>query len=186
MSSCFFIRRLSFRLFLLRWLVEHFCSVEGIISVPSHRAESFHAKEHFCSVGTFTKMLLGTVMRPLLRSIRSASSSERNARLCSWYCIAGLRSMMKWEKLHRRSRAHPPSCSFEKALPCQAAECRAALPCGLGLYPAKSGHRADIAAAAYWVSNNLKWHSPPFFTSNSVARQFRIAVSITVQAFFTF
>ena len=76
-----FIRWLSFRLFLLRWLVEHFCSVEGIISVPSHRAESFHAKEHFCSVGTFTKMLLGTVMRPLLRSIRSASSSERNARL---------------------------------------------------------------------------------------------------------
>jgi hypothetical protein len=69
--------------------------------------------------------------------------------------------MMKWEKLHRRSRAHPPSCSFEKALPCQAAECRAALPCGLGLYPAKSGHRADTGAAAYWVSNNLKWHSPP-------------------------
>jgi hypothetical protein len=83
--------------------------------------------------------------------------------------------MQKEGKSHRRSRAHPPSCSFEKALPCQAAECRAALPCGLGLYPAKSGHRADIAAAAYWVSNNLKWHSPPFFTSKSVARQFWIA-----------
>ena len=83
--------------------------------------------------------------------------------------------MMKWEKLHRRSRAHPSSCSFEKELPGQAAGCRATSLCGSSRYPAESGDRADIAAAAYWVSNNLKWHSPPFFTSKSVARQFRIA-----------
>ena len=40
------------------------------------------------------------------------------------------------------------SYSFEKALPGQAAECRAASLCGLGLCPAKSGHRADIAVRA--------------------------------------
>ena len=44
--------------------------------------------------------------------------------------------------------------------------CRVALRCGLGLYPAKSGHRADIVAVAYWVSSNPKWHSPPFLYPN--------------------
>ena len=82
----------------------------------------------------------------------------------------------KADRSHKCAPVHPPSGSFEKALPCQAVECRAALRCGSGQRREETGRRANIAAVAYWVSNNPKLHSPPFFTSESVSRQFNIAV----------
>lgn len=45
----------------------------------------------------------------------------------------------KADRSHKCAPVYRSSCSFEKALPDPAAECRAASLCGLGLCPAKAG-----------------------------------------------
>ncbi len=73
---------------------------------------------------------------------------EKKHVLCWKCCISNLLQDWKVDRVHKCTPVHLSSCSFEKALPDPAAECRAASLCGLGLCPAKSGHRADIAVRA--------------------------------------
>ena len=138
---------------------------------------------HFCTV------MLGIFAycdSAILRSIRNLeqnaiglgkAAADTFCELCIFQfgkstCYAGNAASQifcktgKWIEYINAPLCIYPVVLFEKTLPDPAAECRAASLCGLGLCPAKSGHRADIAAVAYWVSSNPKWNSPPFLHPN--------------------
>ena len=105
---------------------------------------------HFCTV------MLGIFAYCDSAILRSMRNLEQNAsgfgkaaadtfcELCIFQfekstCYAGNAASQIFCKTGKCTPVHLSSCSFEKALPDPAAECRAASLCGLGLCPAKAG-----------------------------------------------
>ena len=81
-ASVVFIRWLSFRLFLLRWLGVHFCAIILLISAQSCSALLHTMTAQFCVVyGTLSRMRLGLEKPLRIRSTSCAFSSSVKERV---------------------------------------------------------------------------------------------------------